>query len=125
SGLGGYAMKLPSECLPEQSSEPQSESKPPVIRPLNIWRPSQFLQWTEPSGIHLLLPAFFTLGELSTLIGQGGLGKTRLTLWLAICQILGRAWCGLETGGEPKKWLFLGDENSIARTKEDLQRMFS
>ena len=34
-------------------------------------------------------------------------------------------WCGLDTGGDPQKWLFLGDENSIARLKEDLRRMFS
>jgi hypothetical protein len=95
------------------------------IKPLNIWKPSQFLDWVEPPGSHLLLPAYLTKGELTTLIGQGGLGKTRLALWLAICQILGRPWCGLESGGEPMKWLFLSDENSIARLKEDLQRMFS
>lgn len=58
-------------------------------------------------------------------IGQGGLGKTRLALWLAICQITGREWCGLPTGGEPQKWLFLGDENSIARWQADLKRMLS
>lgn len=99
------------------------ESAP--IKPLNIWRPSQFLEWVEPPGSHLLLPARLTKGELTTLIGQGGLGKTRLALWLAICQILGRLWCGLETGGDLVKWLFLGDENSIARLKEDLRRVFS
>lgn len=97
----------------------------PAIRPLNLWRPSQFLEWQEPAGIHLLLPAYITLGSLTTLIGQGGLGKSRLALWLAICQILRRLWCGLETAGEPAKWVFLGDENSIARWKEDLTRMFS
>jgi hypothetical protein len=48
-----------------------------------------------------------------------------MALRLAICQILGRPWCGLETEGEPVKWLFLGDENGIARLKEDLRRMFS
>ncbi|MBI2928377.1 MAG: AAA family ATPase [Verrucomicrobia bacterium] len=97
----------------------------PRLKPLNTWRPSQFLAWTEPPGSHFLLPAYLTRGELTTLIGQGGLGKSRLALWLAICQILARNWCGLETGGEPQKWLFLGDENSVARLKEDLRRMFS
>jgi hypothetical protein len=48
-----------------------------------------------------------------------------LALWLAICQILGRPWCGLETAGEPVKWLLLSDENSIARLQEDLRGMFS
>jgi hypothetical protein len=105
--------------------DPPPVETPAPIKPLNIWRPSQFLNWVEPPGSHLLLPAYLTRNELTTLIGQGGLGKTRLALWLAICQILGRLWCGLETIGEPVKWLFLGDENGIARLKEDLQRMFS
>jgi hypothetical protein len=109
--------------VPGFDDEPAMEVAP--IKPLNIWRPSQFLNWVQPPGSHLLLPAYLSKGELTTLIGQGGLGKTRLALWLAICQILGRLWCGLQTIGEPVKWLFLGDENSIARLKEDLQRMFS
>lgn len=95
------------------------------VKPLAIWSPSQFLAWTEPVGRHLLKPAYLSKSSLSTLIGQGGLGKSRLALWLAICQILGRKWCGLETGGEPQKWLFLGDENSVGRLKEDLAKMFS
>jgi hypothetical protein len=94
------------------------------LKPLNIWRPSQFLSWTEPPGIHLLLPKFLTKGLLTTLIGQGGLGKTRLALWLAICQILGKSWCGLKTGGEPQRWLVLGSENSISRFKDDLEIIF-
>lgn len=111
---------------PEADPPPEATAAPPpVVRPLTIWRPSQFLAWTEPLGNHLVLPAYLTRGELTTLIGQGGLGKTRLALWLAICQILGRLWCGLQTAGEAVKWLFLGDENGIARLKEDLQRMFS
>lgn len=97
----------------------------PAIRPLNLWRPSQFLEWQEPAGNHLLLPAFLTKGSLTTLIGQGGLGKSRLALGLAICQILGHKWCGIETHSEPVKWVFLGDENSVARWKDDLTRMFS
>jgi hypothetical protein len=73
----------------------------------------------------LLLPAYLSKGQLTTLIGLGGLGKTRLALYLAICQILGRPWCGIETGGEPAKWLFLGDENGIGRLQTDLRGMFS
>ncbi len=106
--------------VPEFVPEPEAA----ILRPLNVWRPSQFLAWQEPPGSHFVLPAYLSRGELTTLIGQGGLGKTRLALWLAICQITGREWCGLQTGGEPQKWLFLGDENSIARWKEDLGRMF-
>src|SRR5262249_36854640 len=45
--------------------------------------------------------------------------------WLPICQITGREWCGIPTAGEPQKWLILGDENSIARIKSDLQRILA
>ena len=62
---------------------------------------------------------------MTTCIGQGGIGKSRLFgLWLPVCQILGRQWCGLNTAGEPQKWLVLGDENSIARIKSDLQHLY-
>jgi hypothetical protein len=88
-----------------------------------MWKPSQFLNWEEPEGSHLLLPAYITLGELTTLIGQGGLGKSRLALWLGISQITGREWCGLKTGGEPQNWTFIGNENSIARFKTDLSKI--
>lgn len=93
--------------------------------PFTVWRPSQFLSYVEPVGSNLLLPAYLTRGELTTLIGQPGLGKTRLALWLAICQITGRSWCGLDVHPEPTKWLFIGDENSISRWKGDIERMFS
>ncbi|HVM50969.1 MAG TPA: AAA family ATPase [Candidatus Acidoferrum sp.] len=96
----------------------------PSLKPLNLWRPSQFLAWTDPPGNHLLLPAYVTKSELTTCIGQGGVGKSRLFgLWLPICQITGRQWCGLKTGGEPQKWLVLGDENSVARIKSDLEHI--
>jgi hypothetical protein len=125
-------MSLPSEYLPAPDEADlagsNGESFSPMtaeLKPFNIWRPSQFIDWTELPGSHILQPAYLTRGELTTMIGQGGLGKSRLALFQAICQILGRPWCGLEVYGQPQTWLFLGDENSIARFKEDLGRMFS
>jgi hypothetical protein len=113
-------MKNPSEYLPAPEEAPA-----PPLKPLNIWRPSQFLAWEEPPGMHLLLPKFVSKGALTALIGQGGLGKTRVALWLAINQILRRSWCDLNTGGEPERWLVLGSENSISRFKDDLEKILS
>lgn len=128
-GDGGVRMKSDVDQILASASGIGSDGHPletaPAIKPLTIWTPSQFLKWEEPPGSHLLLPAYVTKGELTSIIGQGGLGKTRLALWLAICQILHRPWCGLETGGEPQKWLFLGSENSVSRIKGDLQRILS
>jgi hypothetical protein len=94
-----------------------------TVKPLTLWRPSQFIAWQEPPGSQFLLPSYLTRGELTAIVGGAGVGKTRLTLWLAFCQIMRRLWCGLETGGDPGRWLFLSDENSLSRLKGDLSRM--
>jgi hypothetical protein len=62
-------------------------------------------------------------GELTSLIGPGGIGKTRLTLRLAVNQITLRQWCGLPTKGTPQKTVFLSEENGLRRWKEDLQKI--
>jgi len=103
----------------------QDQLKPLASRPFTLWRPSQFMAWQEPTGSHLLLPAYITLAELTAIVGQAGVGKTRLILWLAICQILTRDWCGLVTGGDPARWLIMSDENSISRLKRDLTAMLA
>lgn len=109
-----------TEWTPEALAPPEEKA----ITPLNVWRPSQFLDWEEPPGSHFLLPAYISRGELTTIIGPGGLGKSRLGgLWFPICQITGREWCGLKTGGDPQKWLYLGDENSLSRLKTDLTKI--
>ncbi len=111
-----------TEWTPEALMSPEEEA----IQPLTVWSPSQFLAWEEPPGSHFLLPAYVSRGQLTTLIGQGGLGKSRLAgLWLPVCQITGRDWCGLQTGGDPQKWLVLGDENSLSRIKADLEKILT
>lgn len=93
------------------------------VKPLTIWSPLQFeFHETDPNAI-LLGDGFVQRGEFTSLVGIGGLGKTRLTMWLAICHICGRDWCGLPTRGGPLKWLFLSTESSLARWKTDLSRM--
>lgn len=107
--------------VPDVAASAQS-----ALKLLTTWPPSRFLAWTDPPGNHLLLPSYVTKGELTTGIGQGGIGKSRLFgLWLPICQITGRQWCGLNPGGEPQKWVVLGDENSIARIKSDLEHILA
>lgn len=93
------------------------------VKTLPIWSPMQFeFHQPNPSAI-LLGEGFLQRGEFTSLVGVGGLGKTRLILWLAICQIRGREWCGLPTRGGPLKWLFLCTESSLTRWKNDLGRM--
>jgi hypothetical protein len=105
---------------------PVNETLTEPAKAFTVWKPSQFLAWQEPPGSHFLLPAFISKGEVTACIGQGGLGKSRLFgLFLPICQILKRPWCGIETGGEPQTWLVLGNENSISRFQSDLEKILA
>lgn len=62
-------------------------------------------------------------GQNVTLLGPGGIGKSRLALQLALCTITGRRFLDLETHGKGKRWLFLQTENSCRRLQDDLRRM--
>jgi hypothetical protein len=116
-----------AEANPAAASEAakRAPAEPAPAQPFTCWPPSQFLAWEEPPGSHYLLPKYLSREQITSIIGPPGVGKSRLLLWLAICQILRRLWCGLETGGEPQLWCMLGDENSIGRLQHDLKRMLA
>jgi len=64
-------------------------------------------------------------GALCEIIGEPGLGKSRLILIIAICQVLGiRLIKGWPIYEEPLVWLFFGTENSLRRWNHDLRLIF-
>jgi hypothetical protein len=91
--------------------------------PLPLWPPSRFLTQPDDPGAYLLGDGYIERGEWTSLVGIGGLGKTRLALWLSICLISGRDWLGLKCGPKPPRVLFLSSENGIRRWKMDLSKM--
>ena len=62
-------------------------------------------------------------GQLQTIFGQGGLGKSRLATNLARNQVLGLPFLGVETIGEPLRHLFVGSENDAHRWQVDARCM--
>ena len=108
--------------LPTVAAGPAAAVKRPCTA-FTVWPPSGFLAYVPPQGVDFLADGLLRRGELCLLAGQGGLGKSRLSLWLACCQITGGDWCGLATVGEPAKWLFVGNENSVLRWQTDLAAM--
>ena len=98
---------------------------PPEVKPFTVWTISQFLSWVEPPDLNILGDGLLQKGGLAVVGGQGGVGKSRYALQLAICQTLGLPFVGLDTHGEPQRWLFIGNENSVARMKSDLTAMLS
>lgn len=67
-----------------------------------------------------------TGGYVAEIIGPGGIGKSRLMLWIAVCQIRGQAFPSKEYAGQtaPLTWLFFGTENSIRRWQVDLRKIW-
>jgi len=94
-----------------------------LAKPFTIWQPAQFLDWQQSADACLLGAGLIERSEFTSLVGIGGLGKSRISLQLAIAQILSRDWCGLPTHGAPAKWLFISPENGISRWKIDLSKM--
>ncbi len=83
--------------------------------------------WDELARLILEPPeivwAGWTLGALCVFFGVGGLGKSRLALDLARCQVLGWQFAGMDTAPRPLKHLFVGSENSIHRLQHDVRKM--
>jgi hypothetical protein len=92
---------------------------------MTLWPPSRFLAHQEDPGAYLLGDGYLERGEWTSLVGLGGLGKTRLALWLAVCLITRREWLGLKPGSKPPRVAFLSSENGIRRWKRDLAKMNS
>ena len=98
-----------------------------------IWKPSEFAQYSPPEDDAIVAEATGTAGEkdaiywrdgqLALLVGPGGVGKSRLTLQLAVCQILSYDFLGFKLPGPPRRWLLLGNENSARRVKEELEAL--
>jgi hypothetical protein len=105
-----------------QADAKDSESKRP---PLTIRTIDEILAM-EFDPADLILPnGYLVLGERTVMCGMGGVGKSRLTVQLALCCRTGRKFLGWETCGRELRWLFLQTENSCRRLQADLQRMMS
>ncbi len=62
-------------------------------------------------------------GQPATILGPGGVGKSRIVLQQAISMILGREFLGVKTHASWKRWLFIQTENSNRRLQVDLKGM--
>jgi hypothetical protein len=62
-------------------------------------------------------------GQACTLLGPGGVGKSRLSLQLAVCMITGRDFIDMPTRAKGMKWLFVQTENSNRRLHHDLKNI--
>jgi hypothetical protein len=113
------------QVYPKPAEHFSSNKNASPVVPLTVWTPSKLLNYQCPPGQNLIEGGYLRKGEVTTIIGQGGLGKSRLSVWMAVCQITGRPWCGLPASGAPQVWLMVGNENSIARQQDDLTKILA
>ena len=79
--------------------------------------------YDAPLGDLILENGYLVKGERTSMLGQGGLGKSRLSLQLAMCCRAGVDFLGWSTSGQELRWLFLQTENGNRRLQYDLQKM--
>jgi hypothetical protein len=95
----------------------------PPPQPFTIVSGAELRALALPPRIDVLGTGVIALGQLTTIIGQGGTGKSRFVMQVAISQILGWSVAGLPTHREPLRHLLIGTENSIYRQQGDYVRM--
>lgn len=99
-----------------------------AVKPL----PYSTRAWGEVARMMLPPPVWFwgecfALGygrvRLHAIFGQGGLGKSRMSLNLARNQVLLRPFGGMPTGDRPLRHLLMGTENGLHRLQYDTRHM--
>lgn len=91
--------------------------------PLTIRTPDEVLAIHFDDSDNLLGDRLLAKGQSMTILGAGGIGKSRLLLQLAACEIIGRPFLGLETHGAGLAWLIIQGENSNRRLQFDLAKL--
>lgn len=90
---------------------------------LTIRTAAELLEESLVDNDNLLGDRLLARGQSLTLLGAGGIGKSRLLLQLAACSITGRPFLGLRVHVPDLKWLIFQAENSKRRLQTDLQRL--
>lgn len=109
------------------SNEQETKSPDASVKraPLTLRSIGEILKMTFDDSELVLSNGYLALGERTAICGMGGVGKSRLTMQLALCCRTGRDFLGWPTNGRELRWLFLQTENSCRRLKFDLERMLT
>jgi hypothetical protein len=93
------------------------------LKPLTVRSVDEIMAYQPDDNDLILADGYLCKGERTVWLGQGGLGKSRLSVQLACCCTLGLEFLGIETRGKGGNWLFLQTENGMRRLKYDLDHM--
>lgn len=95
---------------------------PPHVK-LSIRKPGELLDMEFNDSDILLGDRMLAKGQCLVIAGQGGIGKSRVALQLAVDSILNRNFLKLPVKNGGVKWLILQTENSNIRLNKDLKRL--
>ncbi len=91
---------------------------PPTMR-----KPSEICAMTFDDSDMILGDWLLAEGQSLTILGEGGLGKSKLLLQLIACQMMRAPFLGIQTHGAPRKWVIFQTENSNRRLQYDLNQV--
>lgn len=101
----------------------RQEPTPVNFDELSTRSPEELVRMQFSDQDLILKNAIMSKKQGLTILGPGGVGKSRLAMQLAICVILKRDFLGLETSCPDSTWLFLQAENGNRRLNHDLTAM--
>lgn len=90
---------------------------------LTLRTPDEILAMTFDDSDRILGDRILASGQSLVIGGQGGIGKSRLLLQMAVACRAGLPFIGFETRGQELKWLILQAENSNRRLNDDLAKL--
>lgn len=89
---------------------------------LSVRTPNELLKMSFPASDIYVGDGIIAKGQCGALIGPGGVGKSTLSMQLAISLALGTPFLGLTVETSEKKCLFLQTENSNRRLSEQVKK---
>ena len=92
---------------------------------LTIRTPDELLAMTFDDSDRILGDGVLTSGQSLVICGQGGIGKSRIVLQMAVACRAGLPFISFETRGQDLRWLILQAENSNRRLNADLAALRS
>lgn len=111
----------PREYLPAEDEDLSRNGEASIpVAPLTIRSPDEILGMPLDDTDNLVGDRLLAKTQNMTMLGAGGIGKSRLLLQLAVCAITGRPFVGLETHAKGLSWLIMQGENSNRRLQFDL-----
>lgn len=87
-------------------------------RAFEVMTPSQLAEYEPDKSACLIGDTHITKGAFSIFAGHGGVGKSRLALWMAVCGATCKPWMGLTVHRQFKTYILQAENGATRLSKE-------